>query len=130
MKRLLCIALILASFFAARADRGVPEMKTVYEPRTVTIRCAGDFVMHMALVASGQRAGTKSQPSFAHMLSEVKGYLSEADFTVTNVDGVMGDKAFVAKYGYSGYPESTVFLKTEMQNLVGKFLHFYNIIAR
>ncbi|MBR5379198.1 MAG: CapA family protein [Clostridia bacterium] len=104
MKRLLCIALILASFFAARADRGVPEMKTVYEPRTVTIRCAGDFVMHMALVASGQRAGTKSQPSFAHMLSEVKGYLSEADFTVTNVDGVMGDKAFVAKYGYSGYP--------------------------
>ena len=104
MKRLLCLALALLWLLTARADRGVPEMERVYESRTVTIRCAGDFVMHMALVGQAQRAGTKSAPSFAPMLSEVQGYLSEADFTVTNVDGVMGDKAFVAKYGYSGYP--------------------------
>ncbi len=105
MKRVICLLLaILLLFSSALADRGTPELETVYTARTVVIRCAGDFVIHQNLIDAARRAGSNSAHSFARMLEDVSVFLAGADFTVTNVDGVLGGADIVRKYGYSGYP--------------------------
>ena len=105
MKRvisLLCALLLLSC--CALADRGTPEIEPVYTARTVVIRCAGDFVIHQSLIDAAKREGSSGTHSFAKMLQDVSAFLADADFTVTNVDGVLGGQDIVGKYGYSGYP--------------------------
>ena len=107
MKRFIAI-LALLSLLCARAERGTPVIIDDSPLRSATIRCAGDFVIHDNLLDAarylGKQEGASSTYEFAPMLSEVSLYLADADFTVTNVDGVMGGDEFYKKYGYSGYP--------------------------
>ena len=84
------------------AERGTPELVTQNYLRSATIRCAGDFVIHDNILESARQISPDYD--FTPMLSEVALYLSQADFTITNVDGVMGDAEFVSKHGYAGYP--------------------------
>ena len=105
MKKLALSALLLAlCLCSALADRGTPEIVTkLSAARTAVIRCAGDFVIHDNLLAAAKKAGN-GEYSFSEMLGEVAEYLGEADFTFTNVDGVMGTKEFARQHGYAGYP--------------------------
>lgn len=100
---LLCIAILFSSAFA---DRGAPVIVTETQPKqacTAVIRCAGDFVIHDNLLASAIKAGG-GKYDFSQMLSEIGEYMGEADFTFTNVDGVLGTEEFGRKHGYHGYP--------------------------
>ena len=108
MKRLMPLLILCAVLLsAAKADRGVPEIISENEPTTaqsVTIRCAGDFVIHDNLLSSALKAGGGSEYDFSAMLEEIAAFFGEADFTFTNVDGVMGTKEFAREHGYRGYP--------------------------
>ncbi|MBQ3669459.1 MAG: CapA family protein [Clostridia bacterium] len=105
MKKLASFVLALLTLcLTAHADRGTPEFVTeITSARTVVIRCAGDFVIHDNLLASAKKAGG-GEYDFSGMLSEVGPWLASADFTFTNVDGVMGTDEFAKRYGYTGYP--------------------------
>ena len=107
MKRLaLTILLWCLLLMDARGDRGTPVIlspnPTASESSAV-IRCAGDFVIHDNLLKSASKAGNGNY-DFSSMLSEIAAYLSEADYTFTNVDGVMGTQEFAREHGYHGYP--------------------------
>ncbi|MCR4620783.1 MAG: CapA family protein [Clostridiales bacterium] len=105
MKAKFCVFLLLALLCCqlCLADRAAPVVVDDISASSVTIRVAGDFVIHSAVFNSAIKAGGGT-PDFSGMLSPVSVYLSQADFTVTNVDGVMGTDAFVKKHPYSGYP--------------------------
>ncbi len=110
MKRIICAlccaVLVLLSAFTAAADRGTPEILPEQQTREASaiIRVAGDFVIHQPVFESALRAGGGKVYEFSAMLEEVAEYLSEADFTVTNIDGVLGTPDFVKKHGIAGYP--------------------------
>ena len=103
---LCCAVLVLLSAFTAAADRGTPEILPEQQTREASaiIRVAGDFVIHQPVFESALRAGGGKVYEFSAMLEEVAEYLSEADFTVTNIDGVLGTPGFVKKHGIAGYP--------------------------
>ena len=67
------------------------------EERAVTFRCVGDFVLHMPVIDAARTAD--GGVDFHDMLAPVADLLGDADYTVANVDGVMG-----ASDVYSGYP--------------------------
>ncbi|MBR6007938.1 MAG: CapA family protein [Clostridia bacterium] len=96
---LVCLLLCLT----CTADRLPPSVVEDNAPASVTIRVAGDFVIHSGVFNSAIKAGGGT-PDFSEMLSPVAFYLSQADFTVTNVDGIMGTDEFIKKHPYSGYP--------------------------
>ena len=105
-KLFLILFCCLLFMITAKAERHAPEIigETLpKEARTAVIRCAGDFVIHDNLLASAYSAGGSAY-DFASMLSEIADYMGAADFTFTNVDGVMGTIEFVRKHGYKGYP--------------------------
>ena len=110
MKRFLLLTLALLFTLSACAERGTPEFipeDTPHENGTaceVVIRCAGDFVIHKNVYNAAKKLGGGKSYDFFPMLENVAGYMAQADFTVTNVDGVMGTDDFVKKYGYGGYP--------------------------
>jgi len=62
-----------------------------------TFRCLGDFVLHMPVIDAARTAD--GGIDFHNMLAPVADVIGDADFTVANVDGVMG-----ASDVYSGYP--------------------------
>ena len=62
-----------------------------------TFRCIGDFVLHMPVIEAARTAD--GGVDFHDMLAPVADVLADADYTVANVDGVMG-----ASDVYSGYP--------------------------
>ena len=107
MKRLLTLfCALLALLGSAKADRGTPEIvlgETPAAARSALIRCAGDFVIHENLLASALKAGGGTH-DFSAMLGEIAEFFGDADFTFTNVDGVMGTKEFARRHGYTGYP--------------------------
>ena len=105
--RALILLLCLLCCRNALADRGTPEIVTETQPkqaRTAVIRCAGDFVIHDNLLSAALKAGGGKSHVFSSMLSEVAEYMGEADYTFTNVDGVMGTDEFARKHGFAGYP--------------------------
>lgn len=63
----------------------------------VVFRCIGDFVLHMPVIEAAKTAD--GHYDFGPMLAPVAELIGDADFTVANVDGVMG-----ANTEYSGYP--------------------------
>ncbi|MBR6008331.1 MAG: CapA family protein, partial [Clostridia bacterium] len=96
---LICVLFCLSCL----ADRPAPSVIEDDSPASVTIRVAGDFVIHSGVFNSAIKAGGGT-PDFSEMLSPIAFYLSQADFTITNVDGVMGSDEFLRKHPYSGYP--------------------------
>lgn len=60
-------------------------------------RCLGDFVLHMPVIDAARTAD--GGIDFHPMLAPVADLIGDADYTVANVDGVMG-----ASDVYSGYP--------------------------
>ena len=102
--RLFAVLLILVFAFSAAAERGEIEfVEQNEETRRAVIRCAGDFVIHDPVFASARSEGN-GEYDFSQMLMYVRPWLQQADFTVTNIDGVMGGAEFVKKHGYAGYP--------------------------
>lgn len=99
MRRILCsitVCAVLASLLAgagalapARAEQAVPNR--------VTFRCLGDFVLHMPVIDAARTAD--GGIDFHDMLAPVADVIGGADYTVANVDGVMG-----ASDVYSGFP--------------------------
>lgn len=87
------IALILLVF------AGVPALARAEEESVnqVVFRCLGDFVIHDAVIAAAQTAD--GGYDFRPMIAPVADLIGDADFTVANVDGVMG-----ASGVYTGYP--------------------------
>ena len=81
------ILLTLAGSLPAGAEQG-----------QVTFRCLGDFVLHMPVINAARTAD--GGIDFHPMLAPVADVIGDADFTVANVDGVMG-----ASNVYSGYPK-------------------------
>ena len=110
MKRLLSLLIVILLLVSASAERGQPELVQDENPKEASaaceavIRVAGDFVVHKSVYGAALRNGKNKEYDFFPMLEAVAPYLAEADFTVTNVDGVMGTDDFVKKYGYGGYP--------------------------
>ncbi len=110
MKRYAALLMLFLLLFSAAAERGQPELTGEEKPEQTTaaceavIRIAGDFVIHKGVYNAANRLGGGKVYDFSPMLEEVAPYLSAADYTVTNVDGVMGTPDFVKKYGYGGYP--------------------------
>ena len=104
VRRALTLALALVCAFVCSAERGEPEMSAAEGESRVTFCCAGDFVIHSAVFASALKAGGGREYDFSPMLECVAPYMRGADFTLTNVDGVLGDAEFVRKHGISGYP--------------------------
>ncbi|MBR4235031.1 MAG: CapA family protein [Clostridia bacterium] len=74
--------------------------------RSCHIRTVGDFVIDSELIDSAREFGkTTTNPAkydFSGMLSLIWDYMGDADWTVANVDGSMGDHY---KYGFTGYPQ-------------------------
>lgn len=105
MKKRCIIVLLVCALFCLNclAERAAPSVIQDDSPASVTIRVAGDFVIHSGVFNSAIKAGGGT-PDFSEMLSPIAFYLSQADFTITNVDGVMGSDAFLKKHPYSGYP--------------------------
>ena len=84
------VLLILAGASApARAEGG--------QANQAVFRCLGDFVLHMPVIDAARTAD--GGLDFPAMLAPVADLIGAADFTVANVDGVMG-----ASDVYSGYP--------------------------
>lgn len=83
------LCLLALAPFTVSAEDGVGNK--------VVFRCLGDFVIHMPLVEAAKTAD--GNYDFRPMLSPVADLIGDADFTVANVDGVMG-----ANTEYSGYP--------------------------
>lgn len=67
------------------------------EENAVTFRCLGDFVLHMPVIDAARTP--EGEIDFHDMLAPVADLIGDADYTVANVDGVMG-----ASDVYSGYP--------------------------
>ncbi len=105
MKKRVIIVLLACALFCLNclAERPAPSVIRDDSPASVTIRVAGDFVIHSGVFNSAIKAGGGA-PDFSEMLSPIAFYLSQADFTITNVDGVMGSDTFLKKHPYSGYP--------------------------
>jgi len=76
--------------------------------RRATIRNIGDFVIHKEVFQHASRlasaTGVNYPYNFAPMLNYIRDVMTNADFTVVNVDGSLGGKQYY-KYGYSGYPQ-------------------------
>ena len=103
MKKRCIIVLLACALFSLNclAERAAPSVIQDDSPASVTIRVAGDFVIHSGVFNSAIKDGGGT-PYFSEMLSPISFYLSQADFTITNVDGVMGSDAFLKKHPYSG----------------------------
>lgn len=87
---MLLILLTLAGAFSpARAEDGAVNK--------VVFRCLGDFVIHEKVYQAAQTA--EGGYDFRPMLAPVADLIGDADYTVANVEGVMG-----ASDVYSGYP--------------------------
>lgn len=91
LRRWTACALVLALLSLAGAAPARAEEKAV------TFRCVGDFVLHMPVIDAARTAD--GGVDFHDMLAPVADLLGDADYTVANVDGVMG-----ASDVYSGYP--------------------------
>ena len=96
MKRLIrrlaacAAAAVLLSLAGAPVPAGAEEGQAVF-------RCLGDFVLHMPVIDAARTA--EGGLDFRPMLAPVADLIGDADYTVANVDGVMG-----ASSVYSGYP--------------------------
>lgn len=67
------------------------------EAEEAVFRCLGDFVLHMPVIDAARQPD--GSIDFHDMLAPVADLIGDADYTVANVDGVMG-----ASDVYSGYP--------------------------
>lgn len=104
-RRALTLLSVWVCVFASFAERGLPQFEP--EPPAAseaTICCVGDFVIHSSVYQSALKAGGGKQYDFSAMLECVSAQMQEADFTVTNIDGVLGDAEFMKKHSISGYP--------------------------
>lgn len=73
--------------------------------RSARIRSVGDFVIHEQLYTQAKALGRETQAykyDFTPMLSYIRDYFADADYTVANVDGPMGGEG---KRGYASYPQ-------------------------
>lgn len=95
LRRLTACALVLILFVLAGAcaPAGAEEDKV----NKAVFRCLGDFVIHDALLDAAKTEN--GEYDFHQMLAPVADLIGDADYTVANVDGVMG-----ASTVYSGYP--------------------------
>ena len=106
MKKILSLIIAMLIFvFAACAERGTPQIVlediTQEELRTAEFCVLGDFVIHKTLL---EKAKVGDNYDFSEMLKYVEPFIASADFTVANIDGVLGNAKITSKYGYSGYP--------------------------
>lgn len=85
---LMCLLSLVGAAAPARAETA--GTKAVF-------RCLGDFVLHMPVIDAARTAD--GGIDFHQMLAPVADLIGDADYTVANVDGVMG-----ASTVYSGYP--------------------------
>ena len=86
-----CLAVLsLLPFAGATAPARAEQNKAVF-------RCLGDFVLHMPVIDAARTPD--GGVDFHEMLAPVADLIGDADYTVANVDGVMG-----ASDVYSGYP--------------------------
>lgn len=97
-----------SGYFPEQDDSGTAPESTVTDtgssgPRRATIRFAGDIVADTEILNTAYVEET-GKHDFSRYFSMISDQLSNADFTVLNVDGSMGGKKFY-KYGYSGYPQ-------------------------
>lgn len=97
MRRLLrgLIACMIAVLLLAGAS--APARAEEIVTNKAVFRCLGDFVLHMPVVNAARMAD--GSIDFHPMLAPVADVIGDADFTVANVDGVMG-----ASNVYTGYP--------------------------
>ena len=84
------VLLTLLVLAGASAPAKAEEGKAVF-------RCLGDFVLHMPINDAARTAD--GGHDFHPVLAPVADLIGDADYTVANVDGVMG-----ANTDYSGYP--------------------------
>ena len=88
---------------AATAAVSVPTNGNL---RSCTIRTVGDFVISKEIYECARTysksVGSEAKYDFSYMLSQISDVMGNADWTVANVDGSMGDHY---KYGYSDYPQ-------------------------
>lgn len=89
-------ACVLASILFVFAG-GLSPARAEGTENKVVFRCLGDFVIHDALLEAAKTAD--GNYDFYQMLAPVADLIGDADYTVANVDGVMG-----ASTVYSGYP--------------------------
>lgn len=96
LRRLTAFAVSLSLLLAFA---GAPSPAKAQEAATnkAVFRCLGDFVLHMPVIDAARTADGRID--FHPMLAPVADLIGDADFTVANVDGVMG-----ASDVYSGYP--------------------------
>ncbi|MBQ9196204.1 MAG: CapA family protein [Clostridia bacterium] len=86
---ILCLLTFTGTLVPVRAE----EERTA----TATFRCLGDFVLHMPVIEAARTP--EGRIDFHPMLAPVADLIGDADYTVANVDGVMG-----ASRVYTGYP--------------------------
>lgn len=95
LRRLIaCLAAFSLLLLAGAPAPARAEEAVVHQ---VTFRCLGDFVLHMPVIDAARTA--EGEIDFHPMLAPVADLIGDADYTVANVDGVMG-----ASDVYSGYP--------------------------
>lgn len=103
MKKLLCFLLLMCMLPFAKAESAFTDNRL----KSATLRFIGDFVIHEPIFKSAERLArlenAEHDYDFAPMLDSIRAAMSNADFTVTNVDGCLGKKD-LEKYRYSGYP--------------------------
>ena len=95
LRRLTACAAVLGLLTFAGA--AAPAKAEEAAANKAVFRCLGDFVLHMPVIDAARTADGGCD--FHQMLAPVADVIGDADFTVANVDGVMG-----ASTVYSGYP--------------------------
>ena len=99
VRRRLACALVLCLIAAAGVSSPAAAEAVPKEAASgkAVFRCVGDLILHMPIVDSARTADGGCD--FRPILAPVAGLIGGADYTVANVDGVMG-----ASEEYTGYP--------------------------
>lgn len=76
------------------------------EVRSATVRVLGEIVMELDLLKSAYNPTDKTF-DFSPMFSEIAGYIGDADYTIADVEGTLGDtKGFAAEQNKHFTPSS------------------------
>ena len=82
------------------AEEIEPTVEEKENIKTIEIAATGDILIHKEILETQYDAGSDTY-DFKNTLQYVKEYLSNADLTISNLEGTLSG---IENYGYSGYP--------------------------